>query len=265
MTRPHIPRVRPAVTADEIWPELILISRRFMLTRGLSLGGLALLTGCDLSTHSGVDAALWKMMRFNDRVLAALFSRTRLAPTYPVRAVTNPFRFNAYYQDWQLVLSGLVTDKTPWTVDKMRALPLEAQVTRHICIEGWSQIGQWSGVPLHVFLQRAGADLKARYVSFECFDGYSTSIDMPSALHPQTILALDFLGKPLTPEWGAPVRLRIPTKLGFKSAKNFKAISVTNTYPGAATGKTRVTTGFRDRSACLFNSVARAQDIRCQV
>jgi Oxidoreductase molybdopterin binding domain len=195
MTRPHIPRVRPAVTADEIWPELILISRRFMLTRGLSLGGLALLTGCDLSTHSGVDAALWKMMRFNDRVLAALFSRTRLAPTYPVRAVTNPFRFNAYYQDWQLVWSGLVTDKTPWTVDKMRALPLEAQVTRHICIEGWSQIGQWSGVPLHVFLQRAGADLKARYVSFECFDGYSTSIDMPSALHPQTILALDFLGK----------------------------------------------------------------------
>ena len=241
MNRPHTLRTKPAVTADEIRPELIRISRRFMLTRGLSLGGLALLTGCDLSTHSGVDAALWKMMRFNDRVQEALFSRTRLAPTYPVRAVTNPFRFNAYYQDWQvretpadwqLVLSGLVTDKTPWTVDKMRALPLEAQVTRHICIEGWSQIGQWRGVPLHVFLQRVGADLKARYVSFECFDGYSTSIDMPSALHPQTILALDFLGKPLTPEWGAPVRLRIPTKLGFKSAKNINAISVTNTYPG---------------------------------
>ena len=241
MTRPHIPRVRPAVTADEIRPELIRISRRFMLTRGLSLGGLALLTGCDLSTHSGVDAALWKMMRFNDRVQAALFSRTRLAPTYPVRAVTNPFRFNAYYQDWQvretpadwqLVLSGLVTDKTPWTVDKMRALPLEAQVTRHICIEGWSQIGQWSGVPLHVFLQQVGADLKARYVSFKCFDGYSTSIDMPSALHPQTILALEFLGKPLAPEWGAPVRLRMPNKLGFTSATNISTIFITNIYPG---------------------------------
>jgi DMSO/TMAO reductase YedYZ molybdopterin-dependent catalytic subunit len=69
-------------------------------------------------------------------------------------------------------------------------------------------------------------------VSFKCFDGYSTSIDMPSALHPQTILALDFLEKPLAPEWGAPVRLRIPTKLGFKSAKNIQAISVTNTYSG---------------------------------
>jgi hypothetical protein len=67
--------------------------------------------------------------------------------------------------------------------------------------EGWSQIGQWSGVPLHVFLQRVGADLKARYVSFKCFDGYSTSIDMPSALHPQTILALDFVDKPLRAEW----------------------------------------------------------------
>jgi DMSO/TMAO reductase YedYZ molybdopterin-dependent catalytic subunit len=127
----------------------------------------------------------------------------------------------------------LIAEKAPWTIDKLCALPQEAaQVTRHICIEGWSQIGQWSGVPLHVFLQRVGADLKARYVSFKCFDGYSTSIDMPSALHSQIILALDFVGKPLTPEWGASVRLRIATKLGFKSAKNIRTISVTHTYTG---------------------------------
>jgi DMSO/TMAO reductase YedYZ molybdopterin-dependent catalytic subunit len=69
-------------------------------------------------------------------------------------------------------------------------------------------------------------------VSSKCYDGYSTSIDMPSALHLQTILAFDFVDKPLRAEWGAPVRLRIPTKLGFKSAKNVQAISVTNTYPG---------------------------------
>ena len=241
MSRIREPRRKPAVTMDEIRPELIRISRRGLLTRGLSLGGLALLTGCDLSTHTGVDAALWAMMRFNDRVQAGLFSRTHLAQTYPVTAVTKPFRFNAFYEewqvretpsDWQLEVSGLVDDKAPWTIDRLRGLPLETQVTRHICIEGWSQIGQWTGVPLHAFLRRIGADLKARYVAFKCFDGYSTSIDMPSALHPQTILALDFLGKPLAPEWGAPVRLRIPTKLGFKSAKNISAISVTNTYPG---------------------------------
>jgi DMSO/TMAO reductase YedYZ molybdopterin-dependent catalytic subunit len=151
--------------------------------------------------------------------------------------------------DWRLEVSDLVADKTPWTLEKLRSLPNEAQVTRHICIEGWSQIGQWSGVPLHVFLQRVGADLRARYVSFKCIDGYSTSIDMPSALHPQTILALDFVDKPLSPEWGAPVRLRIPTKLGFKSAKNIRAISVTK-HIQAATGKTRATTGSRGHSGC---------------
>jgi DMSO/TMAO reductase YedYZ molybdopterin-dependent catalytic subunit len=241
MSLPRTERIKPSVTEDEIRPELTRIGRRSALLRGLSLGGLAMLTGCDLSTHSGVDAALWAMLQFDDRVQVALFSRNRLARTYPVSAVTKPFRFNAYYEEWQvrdvppdwrLEVSGLVADRATWTIDRLRALPLEAQITRHICIEGWSQIGQWSGVPLHVFLQSVGADLKARFVSFKCFDGYSTSIDMPSVLHPQTILALDFLDKPLSPEWGAPVRLRIPTKLGFKSAKNIQVISVTNAYPG---------------------------------
>src|SRR4029077_20060243 len=241
MSRPRTERIRPAVTEDEIRPDLIRIGRRAALKRGLSLGGLALLTGCDLSTHSGVDAALWAMLRFNDRVQAALFSRTRLAQTYPASAVTKPFRFNAYYEewqvretpsDWQLELSGLIADKAPWTIDKLRALPQEAQVTRHICIEGWSQIGQWSGVPLHVILRRVGADLSARYVNFKCFDGYSTSIDMASALPSQTILALDFGEKPLGAPSGAPLGLRIPTKLGFKSAKNLEAIEVTHKYPG---------------------------------
>jgi DMSO/TMAO reductase YedYZ molybdopterin-dependent catalytic subunit len=241
MNGPFGPRRRAAVTLADTRPELTRISRRGLVTRGLSLGGLALLSGCDLSTHAGVDEALWRVMHFDDRVQAGLFSRQRLAKTFPVSAVTKPFRFNAYYEeyqvretppDWRLELAGLIQDKAPWTIDKLRALPQESQVTRHICIEGWSQIGQWSGVPLLAFLRRIGADLKARYVAFKCFDGYFTSIDMPSALHPQTILTLDFLGKPLTPEWGAPVRLRIPTKLGFKSAKNISAITVTNTYPG---------------------------------
>jgi DMSO/TMAO reductase YedYZ molybdopterin-dependent catalytic subunit len=234
-------RKRPAVTADDIAPELAQLSRRGFLKRGLSLGSLALLTGCDLSTHSGVDAVLWAMLRFNDRVQAALFSPSRLAQTYPASAITRPFRFNAYYPEWQvrsvpaqwrLDVSGRVSDKTSWTLEQLLALPQESQITRHICIEGWSQIGQWSGVPLHVFLRRIGADLRARYVAFKCFDGYSTSLDMASALHPQTILAVDFERAPLTPEWGAPLRLRIPTKLGFKSAKNLQAIEVTNTYPG---------------------------------
>jgi DMSO/TMAO reductase YedYZ molybdopterin-dependent catalytic subunit len=234
-------RRRPAVTAAEIRPELMRLQRRGVLRRMLSLGGLSLLSGCDLSTHSGVDAALEAILRFDDRVQAALFNPHRLAETYPASAVTRPFRFNAYYAEWQvrpvpdnwsLAVSGLVSDRTSWTLPALRALPTVPQITRHICVEGWSQIGAWRGVPLALLLRRIGADLSARYVAFRCFDGYSTSIDMASALHPQTILALAFENAPLTPQWGAPVRLRIPTKLGFKSAKNLAAIEVTNRYPG---------------------------------
>jgi DMSO/TMAO reductase YedYZ molybdopterin-dependent catalytic subunit len=235
------PRRLPVVRIQDIRPELRRLERRAVLRGALSLGGLALLTGCDLSTNSGVDAALKSILRFDDKVQAALFSGRRLAQTYPPSAVTRPFRFNAYYEEWQvrgipdgwrLEVAGSVTDRTPWTIPALRMLPQVEQITRHICIEGWSQIGRWSGVPLRDFLQRVGADLRAPFVGFKCFDGYSTSIDMASALHPQTILALDFDGQPLAPEWGAPVRLRIPTKLGFKSAKNLQAIEVTRKYPG---------------------------------
>jgi DMSO/TMAO reductase YedYZ molybdopterin-dependent catalytic subunit len=234
-------RRTPALKFDDIRSELRSLQRRAFVMTGLSLGGLALLTGCDLSTNSGVDAALKSILRFDDRAQAALFSGRRLAQTYPPSAVTRPFRFNAFYpewqvreppDDWKLEVGGLVDDKTKWTLAGLRALPQAEQITRHICIEGWSQIGHWSGVPLRVLLQRVGADPRAPFVSFKCFDGYSTSIDMASALHPQTILALDFDGEPLAPEWGAPVRLRIPTKLGFKSAKNLQAIEVTRRYPG---------------------------------
>ena len=234
-------RSLPAPRRDAIRLELRSLERRGFLRNMLSVGGLALLTGCDLSTNSGVDAALKSVLRFDDKVQAALFSGRRLAQSYPPSAVTRPFRFNAYYPDWQvreppddwrLEVAGLVADKQPWTLAGLRTLPQAEQITRHICIEGWSQIGRWSGAPLRTFLQRIGADLSAPFVSFRCFDGYSTSIDMPSALHPQTILALDFDGAPLAPEWGAPVRLRIPTKLGFKSAKNLQAIEVTRVYPG---------------------------------
>jgi len=223
-------------------PDLRRLERRHLLRGGLSLGALSLLTGCDLSTHDGlIDRALWAMLRFNDRVQAALFSPNRLAQTYTKADITTPFRFNAYYpldqvrpvpDDWQLDVTGLVDDKTSWTLSRLQTLPQESQITRHICVEGWSQIGEWSGVPLRHFLRAIGADLRAKYVSFDCFDDYSSSIDMASALHPQTILALDFEQHALTPPWGAPVRLRIPTKLGFKNPKNIAAITVTNEYPG---------------------------------
>jgi DMSO/TMAO reductase YedYZ molybdopterin-dependent catalytic subunit len=230
------------IRARDAAPEFRKLERRLMLKTGLSLGALTMLTGCDLNDGDVFDRALFAMSRFNDDVQALLFSKTRLAATYPASRITSPFRFNAFYDEddvpdidggtWKMSVSGLVDDKTPWNLARLRALPQESQITRHICIEGWSQIGEWSGVPLHVFLKRIGADTRAKYVGFTCADRYYTSLDMPSALHPQTILALDFIGKPLPADFGFPMRLRIPTKLGFKSAKHVMSVSVTNTYPG---------------------------------
>jgi DMSO/TMAO reductase YedYZ molybdopterin-dependent catalytic subunit len=234
-------RHAPIGNVEGIRGALRRLPRRVVLQQAVSLGGLALLGGCGLSTNSAVDAALRSVLRFDDKVQAALFSGRRLAKAFPESAVTHPFRFNAFYPKWQvrgvpegwrLEVGGRIRDKTEWTLAELRAMPQVEQITRLFCIEGWSQIGHWRGIPLRTFLLRIGADLRAPFVSFRCFDGYSTSIDMASALHPQTILALEFDGRPLTPEWGAPVRLRIPTKLGFKSAKNLQAIEVTNVFPG---------------------------------
>ncbi|CAG4905650.1 unnamed protein product [Acidocella sp. C78] len=221
-----------------------LLNRRALLGRSLAFGAAASLTGCDydnLKHPDLADRALTAMSRWNDEVQAALFDRHTLAPTFPASAITNPPRFNAFYSidqaprvdlaAWRLGLTGRIGDKRPWRLAELRALPQESQITRFVCVEGWRVVGQWSGVPLGHFLRRVNADLKARYVSFHCADGYYESIDMASALHPQTILALDFLGAPLTAPFGAPVRLRIPTKLGYKNPKSIVALGVTNTFP----------------------------------
>jgi DMSO/TMAO reductase YedYZ molybdopterin-dependent catalytic subunit len=106
-------------------------------------------------------------------------------------------------------------------------------IIRHICVEGWDYIGQWSGVNLRHFLERIGADLKAKYVAFKCADDYTESLDMATALHPQTILATKYAREPITDPFGFPLRLRTSTKLGFKNAKWITAIEVTNVYPSS--------------------------------
>ncbi|MES2249121.1 MAG: molybdopterin-dependent oxidoreductase [Pseudomonadota bacterium] len=217
-------------------------SRRLFLRRSLTLGGLSMLTGCSISDDSHVEAALAKVSRFNDEVQGWLFSPTRLAPTYTEAEITRPFPFNAYYGEdevrevdeatYRLEVSGMVADKRRWTLAELRALPQQDQITRHICVEGWSAIGKWGGVRFADFLRHVGADLSAKYVGFQCADDYHTSIDMPTALHPQTLLTLSYDGQPLPPKYGFPMKLRMPTKLGYKNPKHIQAMYVTNTYPG---------------------------------
>jgi DMSO/TMAO reductase YedYZ molybdopterin-dependent catalytic subunit len=218
------------------------IERRLFLRQALSLGALTLLTGCDISDRDDVQAVLRAMSRWNDKAQALLFGRQKLAPTYAESDAVRDFRYNAFFPleqvprlvaaDYRLQLSGLIQDKRAWTVEALHALPQESQITRHVCVEGWSMIGKWSGTPLRVFLERVGADLTARYVGFHCADGYYGSIDMPTALHPQTIMSFKFADEILPHKYGYPFKVRIPTKLGFKNPKWVTTIFVTNRFPG---------------------------------
>ena len=222
--------------------EIVRLERRLFLKQSISLGALTLLSGCEITDTEAVQKVLWRMAQWNDRVQAALFDPDKLAPTYPESAITKPFPFNAFYSEaeaprvdaanYKLELSGLIRDKAPWTLDKLYALPETSQITRHICVEGWSAIGKWSGVTFRTFLERVGADLTAKYVGFKCADDYYSSIDMASALHPQTLLTFKFADQLLPAAYGFPMKLRVPTKLGFKNPKHIAAIFVTNDYPG---------------------------------
>jgi DMSO/TMAO reductase YedYZ molybdopterin-dependent catalytic subunit len=217
-------------------------ARRAFLQRSLTLGGLSLLSGCAITDGDSVETALMQVSRFNDKVQGWLFDPNRLAPTYPDSMITRPFPFNAYYgedeirevqeESYRLEVTGMVADKHAWTLAELRAMPQTDQITRHICVEGWSAIGKWGGVPFASFLRRVGADLSAKYVGFKCADDYYTSIDMPTALHPQTLLTLTYDSQPLPPRYGFPMKLRMPTKLGYKNPKHIQAIFVTNNYPG---------------------------------
>jgi len=217
-------------------------SRRLFLRGATSLGAITMLTGCDIVDQDTAGKALMAVSRFNDRVQALIFNPNKLAPTYPESAITRPFPFNAYYDEddapevdgetYKLEVGGLVENKKAWTLEELYALPQEKQITRHICIEGWSAIGSWTGTPLRDFLKRVGADLSAKYVWFQCAEGYSNTIDMPTALHPQTQLTLKFDHQILPRAYGFPIKIRIPTKLGFKNPKYVTAMWVQDNDAG---------------------------------
>lgn len=217
-------------------------AKRRLLGNVLTLGGLSLATGVVIHSHQSVKEILTRISRFNDGMQGALFDPHNLAPVYTEADIKRPFPFNAFYREaqapvvdgasYRLMLSGKISDRRPWTLEALYALPQVDQITRHICVEGWSAIGRWGGVRFSDFLQHIGADTTCKYVGFKCADNYYTSIDMPTALQSQTLLAFTYDGQTLPVKYGFPMKLRMPTKLGYKNPKHIMEIFVSNVYPG---------------------------------
>ncbi len=175
---------------------------------------------------------------FSDWASAKLFRTGHLAPTFSDAELTpfNKFPINDYDVDdpqvdfdvWSLTVSGAVQKPGDYKLAQIQTLPKVRQNTRHVCVEGWDVIGRFGGVKLSDFLNMIGADLNSRFVYVECADDYYESIDMETALHPQTLLCYEMYDRPLTREHGAPLRLNIPTKIGYKQAKYLTDLKVTN-------------------------------------
>jgi DMSO/TMAO reductase YedYZ molybdopterin-dependent catalytic subunit len=212
--------------------ELSRISRRELLKLApvLALGAFAI---------PPVQASLLKKgLGFSDWVSALLFRRSHLAPTFSDAQLTPfaKFPINGYdvddpgviFENWTLTVSGSVEKPGDYKLEQIQALPRMRQNTGHVCVEGWYVIGRFGGTRLSNFLNLIGADTSARFLAVTCADDYYETLDMATALHPQTLLCWEMYDQPLTREHGAPLRLNIPTKVGYKQAKYLTDLKVTN-------------------------------------
>jgi DMSO/TMAO reductase YedYZ molybdopterin-dependent catalytic subunit len=235
--------------------------RRALATLAASFGALPL-AGCDLfSQNPTVRKVLDSAESLTMHAQRLLVSRQALAQEFTEADISADFRANgstdpdddAYqtfaqsgFKDWRLQVDGLVERPVQLSLGELRALPARTQITRHDCVEGWSCIGKWTGVPLSIVLQRAGLKPDARYIVFYCADStgqwldaadkYYESIDMIDAFHPQTILAYDMNGAPLGIPHGAPLRVRLERQLGYKMAKYIMRIEAVESFQGIAGG-----------------------------
>ena len=184
------------------------------------------------------ESLLKKGLGFSDWASARLFRRGHLAPTFADSQVTpfEKFPINGYdvedpgviFEQWSLTVSGLVQRPGDYRLPQIQSLPRMRQNTRHVCVEGWDVIGRFGGARLSDFLAMIGADASARFIAVSCADDYYETLDMATALHPQTLLCYEMYDQPLTREHGAPLRLNIPTKVGYKQAKYLTDLKVTN-------------------------------------
>jgi DMSO/TMAO reductase YedYZ molybdopterin-dependent catalytic subunit len=196
-----------------------------------------LLALAPLAVPSIQEKLLREGLRFSDAASEFAFGARRRAETFPDSSLTplENFPYNTYdvrepeidFANWTLTVEGEVQRPGEYTLAQIQALPRHSQNVRHVCIEGWSVVGSFGGARLGDFLDLVGANPAARFVEVTCHDDYYTSYDMESCRHPQTLLCYEMYGRPLDRGHGAPLRIHMPVKLGYKSAKYLLSLRVT--------------------------------------
>ncbi len=239
--------------------------RRFLTGSGIAASGL-LLSGCDvfdgLERDGGVRDVLESANSLTYRVQRLLAGRDSLAQEFSEADIRQPQKPNGVtapddsvykallsrnFADWRLEVGGLVENPLSLSRDQLLAMPSRTQITRHDCVEGWSCIAKWTGVPLALVLDTARVKPEARYCVFQCLDTiesglsgevkYYGAIDLIDARHPQTILAYGLNGKPLPVENGAPLRVRVERQLGYKMPKYIHRIELVDSFAAIGLGK----------------------------
>lgn len=247
-----------------------ILTRRTLLTAGtMAVGGLVL-AGYNrflcapnyvkiLELAEGLTLKSQRLLLAN-QPLAREFSEADMSPKFRANGTIMPD--TSVYQtllkndfaDWHLTIDGLVAKPARLSMADLKRLPQRTQITRHDCVEGWSAIGKWTGVPLAHVLEAVGLAPNARFVVFHCADDldpidddhdlrrdgsglYYESVDLLDAFHPQTILAHTMNDKPLPVAHGAPLRLRVERQLGYKHAKYLMRIKIVESLENLGKGK----------------------------
>ena len=211
------------------------VTRRELLKLSplLLLGGFAVPSFRDRLLDAG---GAW-----SDAASSAVFRSGHLAPTFAAADVVpfERFPYNGYdvfepsidFDRWALTVGGAVQHAGRYTLDQIQALPKVTQNTRHVCVEGWDAIGRFGGAKLTDFLDLVGADPQARFLTVQCADDYYESIDVATARQAQSLLCYEMFDRPLDRGHGAPLRLQLPTKLGYKQAKYLMTLDVAHILP----------------------------------
>lgn len=236
----------------------MIVTRRALVS-GLALGTGGLLSGCDkLGQNEDFKELLALGEKGNFTIQRSLQDRMALAREFRPDQRSPIFRANgtrqpsglAYarhmeekFANWTLKIDGMVAKPRAFSLAQIMAAPQRSQITRHDCVEGWSAIGKWTGVPLKLLLDAAGLRTQARYLVFHCADKlgfgepYYESIDLLDAFHPQTIIAWALNDQPLMVGNGAPLRLRVERQLGYKQAKYVERIEAVDDLSSFGRGK----------------------------